>query len=670
MEVKHNILCKDPLVETYENILTDEECEHFINISKNNLKRALVSDNANGTISNGRTGSNTWIKHDYDEITERIGNKIAKIVNIPLENAEQYQIIYYGINEEYRKHYDSWEHDNSEKTLRCMKYGGARMMTALVYLCDVEEGGGTQMTKLGITIKPKKGKLLVFQNTSSRNSHKRHPLSEHAGLPVIKGEKYAFNLWFKECNSKLLYKEFNPEYYILKSKSMNYSLNLHSKCEKINDSFDIYKNVNFIDKNECADIIRHCNFNNNKFRDAWVNLNKTKNTTTKLENLLNIDKTYFENINVVEYEYDKKHNCHFTAYDMTTDLGKKYTNILGQRLYTVTIALSDNVIIDFQNIYSTVTLNSGDILIYNNVLSNTNIRNPKLIRTIINKNNGRNNGYIANIYIREKNKDGSNISIINKCNIDMSIRELENYSETLNVVINKLKNEENYKNWNGFKSFTFNFKGNQTTFKKYINMYNKIRNIRPCLNIQNLDIEYNLDDELPIQVVNNVFDDEVLQLLQNYYRENISNNVWDLGDKQSNRFKAHNEPLSRLLHYEIHPLIEKIVGKKIKPTYTYLSAYIKGSELPPHTDRKECEYTVSLIIDKPKNSNWNIYIHKKKQLEKNKGRYYVTVPHNECEAVDCDSGGLMLFQGTQNIHFRERLEHDYYNILLLHYCSI
>ena len=30
---------------------------------------------------------------------------------------------------------------------------------------------------------------------------------------VEEGEKFAFNLWFKECNSKMLYKDFNPGYY-------------------------------------------------------------------------------------------------------------------------------------------------------------------------------------------------------------------------------------------------------------------------------------------------------------------------------------------------------------------------------------------------------------------------------------------------------------------------
>ena len=207
------ILAKEPHVATYNNVLTDEECQHFIDISRESLKRALVSENNKGVVSAGRTGSNTWIQHDHDEITKLVGERIANIVGMPLENAEAFQVIYYGITQEYRQHYDSWLHDGSDKTHRCMKWGGARMKTALCYLNDVTKGGGTKMTKLDITVPAEKGKLLVFHNTISDVDHTRHELSEHAGLPVEEGEKFAFNLWFKECNSKMLYKDFNPGYY-------------------------------------------------------------------------------------------------------------------------------------------------------------------------------------------------------------------------------------------------------------------------------------------------------------------------------------------------------------------------------------------------------------------------------------------------------------------------
>ena len=670
------IYSNNPFVGTYSNIISQEECNHFIEISKEHLKRALVSDQGKGIVSAGRTGSNTWIEHDHDEITKLVGEKIAKLVGLPLENAEKYQIIYYGVSQEYRQHYDSWLHDGSDKTLRCMKYGGARLITALCYLNDVEEGGGTNMTKLDITIEAEKGKLLIFQNTISKEDHNRHVLSEHAGLPVIKGEKYAFNLWFKECNSKRLYEDFNPDYYKITEKKApldSYTrdkLSLQLDINKLSNNSEIYSDTAFVDHNICDKILGLSKFNTNSRRDAWVNLNSISEFTEKLELLLGIDKEFFENINVVEYKPGKLHNRHFVAYDLNSEKGKKYTNVLGQRLYTVSLALSDNMVVDFLKEKTSILLNNGDVLIYNNIQVNSYDRNPNLERTIINNNS--NDGYIANIYIRHKTKEGKTFVNIqpNQENLEFQVKELENYMDTLDTVMSQFKHDKITQQWRGFESFKYNFKGNFDNFKDYINLYNTIRENRQCLNPDNLEKDYVLNPELPIQVVNNVIDKELLSLLQNYYKDTIDSDTWELGDRQSNRYKAHNEPMSRFLHYECLPLIEKIVGKSMKPTYTYLSAYVKGADLPPHTDRPDCEYTVSFVVDKPEGSNWNIYVHKPQQEVKHKGRYDEKPPLEECEPVDCDAGGLMLFQGTDHIHFREELEGDYYNVLLLHYCSV
>ena len=226
------ILSNEPFVAKYPNFLSDLECQHFIDLSEGKLKDSLVTVADKGVVSSGRTSSNTWIKHDHDSITKEVGERIAKMVGIPLENAESFQLIYYGSSQEYKNHYDSWEHNGSEKTLRCMKYGGARMITALCYLNDVVKGGETKMTKLNITVPPTKGQMLVFHNTISSSNHARHPLSEHAGLPVVEGEKYAFNLWFRECNSKMLYKEFNPSYYQSNQKTEGVVLDISKEVVK------------------------------------------------------------------------------------------------------------------------------------------------------------------------------------------------------------------------------------------------------------------------------------------------------------------------------------------------------------------------------------------------------------------------------------------------------
>ena len=63
-KTKINNLYNDPEIYTIENLLTDDECDHFINISKDNFKQSLVADPtglSSGIQSKGRTSENTWI---------------------------------------------------------------------------------------------------------------------------------------------------------------------------------------------------------------------------------------------------------------------------------------------------------------------------------------------------------------------------------------------------------------------------------------------------------------------------------------------------------------------------------------------------------------------------------------------------------------------------------
>ena len=57
------------------------------------------------------------------------------------------------------------------------------------------------------------------------------------------------------------------------------------------------------------------------------------------------------------------------------------------------------------------------------------------------------------------------------------------------------------------------------------------------------------------------------------------------------------------------PVIEKNVGKKLFPTYSYLRVYEKESDLTIHKDRPSCEYTVALCLGlDPADEPYNIMI--------------------------------------------------------------
>ena len=91
------ILSNDPRIIVIKNFLSNEYCDHFVNLSKGKLERALVSSEKEGIISKGRSGSNCWINHNNDDITLSVANNISDIIEIPLSNTESYQIIYYNL---------------------------------------------------------------------------------------------------------------------------------------------------------------------------------------------------------------------------------------------------------------------------------------------------------------------------------------------------------------------------------------------------------------------------------------------------------------------------------------------------------------------------------------------------------------------------------------------
>lgn len=72
---------------------------------------------------------------------------------------------------------------------------GVRIYTFFVYLSDVEEGGGTRFTKLGLTVKPKLGRGILWPSVQDETLRISDPRTEHEALPVERGIKYAANLW-------------------------------------------------------------------------------------------------------------------------------------------------------------------------------------------------------------------------------------------------------------------------------------------------------------------------------------------------------------------------------------------------------------------------------------------------------------------------------------------
>ena len=188
-------IADEPPVFLFEDYLSQAECDHLIELSAANMKRAVVSGGTEGVESDGRTGGVHWLLHDETPITLALSRRIAGLVGLPLDNAESLQVINYGPGEEYRSHYDAWV-PGTETGDRCMSRGGQRLVTCLMYLESAESGGYTFFPRLDIEVLPRPRRMLLFHNCYP-GTVERHPGALHGGMAPDAGTKWACNLWFR-----------------------------------------------------------------------------------------------------------------------------------------------------------------------------------------------------------------------------------------------------------------------------------------------------------------------------------------------------------------------------------------------------------------------------------------------------------------------------------------
>ena len=178
---------EEPLVVVLGNVLSEEECDELILLSKNKMQRSKVG--VSRDVSNIRTSSGTFLEDDKNPLIYTIEKRITTIMNIPIEHGEGLHILRYTPGQEYKAHFDYFSAASKAAN-------NNRISTLVMYLNDVEEGGETVFPKLNLSVHPKKGMAVYFEYF-----YQDHELNEntiHAGAPVIKGEKWVATQWMRK----------------------------------------------------------------------------------------------------------------------------------------------------------------------------------------------------------------------------------------------------------------------------------------------------------------------------------------------------------------------------------------------------------------------------------------------------------------------------------------
>jgi prolyl 4-hydroxylase len=125
----------------------------------------------------------------------RLDRRIAEVMNLPLENGEGMQVLYYPVGALNAPHLDFLLPSNPTNRTSIAR-SGQRVSTLIAYLNEVENGGETAFPAAGWEVSPQRGNAVYFEYCNSRGQVDHR--SVHGGNPVLAGEKWVATKWMRQ----------------------------------------------------------------------------------------------------------------------------------------------------------------------------------------------------------------------------------------------------------------------------------------------------------------------------------------------------------------------------------------------------------------------------------------------------------------------------------------
>jgi hypothetical protein len=110
----------------------------------------------------------------------------------------------------------------------------------------------------------------------------------------------------------------------------------------------------------------------------------------------------------------------------------------------------------------------------------------------------------------------------------------------------------------------------------------------------------------------------------------------DMSDLSPNSFARYAPLCFEALSVYLLPAVEKAVGEKLYPVYSYARIYYTGSRLDPHFDRSSSEISVSVCIEKD-SEDWPLFIKS---------------AQGTTHEINLNQGDIVIYKGNAQEHWR------------------
>lgn len=183
-----------PRVVLFGGLLAKPECEELIAQARAHLTASNVIDmQQGGEQSHGdRTSTGMAFTRGATPLIRRIEQRIAALLQWPMENGEALQILRYQVGQEYKPHYD-YVDPTQPGAAPFLARGGQRVASLVMYLNTPQAGGATNFPDVGLEVAATQGNAVFFSYDRPQPSTK----TLHGGMPVRAGEKWVATKWLR-----------------------------------------------------------------------------------------------------------------------------------------------------------------------------------------------------------------------------------------------------------------------------------------------------------------------------------------------------------------------------------------------------------------------------------------------------------------------------------------
>ncbi|XP_029641138.1 uncharacterized protein LOC115215919 [Octopus sinensis] len=171
--------------------------EQLIHVGKGHINVSPL-DFTEGTMCVNKTFSTklkSWMKSRWNyntafypgesRFSKALEKRIEQAMGLRPENGGKFQITSYPNGIGCYKHTDCQERNEDQRD---------KVATVLIYLETVTEGGETRFPEIGIWVRPRKGRALLWNNMNKNGQCES--LSQHLADPVKTGNKYILQRWY------------------------------------------------------------------------------------------------------------------------------------------------------------------------------------------------------------------------------------------------------------------------------------------------------------------------------------------------------------------------------------------------------------------------------------------------------------------------------------------